>query len=457
MNRKSGYLLVTTLMLGSALLSACGSGGNEKNASSASPSAAAGSTQAAASESASPSAAQEDTTPVTIKYASWMSKGEDKPMLEAFMKKYPYITVEDTVLDGAQYDKLLKTKIISGDAPDVFLFMKAAQYASYVQEGWLMDVTDEPGTARLKESQPLADYYSVDGKIYGSMVNGGVEYFPVYYNKKYFAKLGIQPPTTPEELYTISEKIKADGKDPFVFGGKDGWPFRIFFDPYRNAEDFGSYPTYNDSLYKGEVKPSDLYKNTFAEFEKWVKAGYVGKASLTMSYDQSVQYFADGKAGMIPQGPWLTGLDPIKNAKDLELGAFAYPYAPVNGKIQVLAAADRSIGISAKTKHADAAKKLYNFFLEQANITEYLNSQGLTTLLPGLDLTIDPALVDFMKVVGDTGKIEPHFNAGSVSFPPAWDSVTWASYQNILAGQPVADELKRVDAEFAKIKDQAVK
>lgn len=386
-----------------------------------------------------------------------MSKGEDKPILKAFMKKYPYITVEDTVLDGAQYDKLMKTKIISGDAPDVFLFMKAAQYASYVQEGWLMDVTAEPGTSLLKKSKPLTDYYTIDGKIYGSMVNGGVEYSPMYYNKKYFAKLGIQPPTTPDELYDISAKIIADGKEPIVFGGKDGWPFRIFFDPYRNAENFGQYPTYNESLYNGVVKPSDLYKNTFTEFENWVKKGLVGKASITMSYDQSVQYFVDGKAAMIPQGTWLTGLDPIKNAKDLELGAFAYPYKPANGKIQVLAAADRSIGISAKTKHVDAAKKLYNFFLEKENITEYLNSQGLTTLLPGLELNVDPALVDFMKVVNDSSKIEAHFNAGSVSFPPAWDSVTWASYQNMLAGQSVEAELKRVDGEFAKVKDQAVK
>ncbi|MDR6553527.1 extracellular solute-binding protein [Paenibacillus qinlingensis] len=400
-----------------------------------------------------------DSAPVTLKYVSWMSKGEDKPILAEFMKKYPNIKVEDTVLDGQKYDQLLKTKFLAGDGPDVYLFMKSAQYASYVKEGWLMDVSNEPGTALQKQSKELSSYYTVDGKMYGSLVNGGGELWPIYYNKKYFDKLGIKPPTTPTEFYAISAKIKADGKEPVVFGGKDGWPFRIMFDPYRNAENFGKYPNYNDALYKGEVKPSDLYKNTFTEFGKWVSDGIVAKPSLTLTYDQSVQYFVDGKAAMIPQGPWLTGLDPIKNANknDFELGAFVYNYAPVNGKLHLLGAADRSIGINAKTKHADAAKKLYNFFLEKENVTKYLESQGLTTLLPGVNVKVDAVLKPLMDLANDASKVEYHFTAGSVTFPPAWDSITWASYQNILAGQSVDSELKRVDAEFAKLKDQAIK
>lgn len=433
-------LLPSVLAVG---LTACSSGGSSSDKAS----------------TPAPTTSGGDNSPITLKYVSWMSKGEDKPILAEFMKKYPNIKVEDTVLDGQKYDQLLKTKFLSGDGPDVYLFMKSAQYASYVKEGWLMDVTNEPGTAMLKQSKELTGYYTVDGKIYGSIVNGGGELWPIYYNKKYFDKLGLKPPTTPEEFYVVAAKIKADGKEPVVFGGKDGWPFRIMFDPYRNAENFGKYPSYNDALYKGEVKPSDLYKNTFTEFGKWVKEGIVAKPSLTLTYDQSVQYFVDGKAAMIPQGPWLTGLDPVKNANknDFELGAFVYPYSSVNGKLHLLGAADRSIGINAKTKHADAAKKLYNFFLEKENVTKYLESQGLTTLLPGVNVKVDPVLKPLMDLANDASKVEYHFTAGSVTFPPAWDSITWASYQNILAGQSVDSELKRVDNEFEKLKSQAIK
>lgn len=453
MGKTLSVLLASALTVG---LAACGNDNNDGNAASSAPASSA--VQAPASQPASESGGG-DQEQVTLKYVSWMSKGEDKPILAEFMKKYPNIKVEDTVLDGQKYDQLMKTKFLSNDGPDVFLFMKSAQYASYVKEGWLMDVSGEAGTAALKQSPELTDYYTIDGKIYGSMVNGGGELWPVYYNKKYFEKLGIQPPTTVEEFYAISAKIKADGKEPVVFGGKDGWPFRIMFDTYRNAENFGSYPNYNDALYNGEVKPSDLYKNTFAEFAKWVQEGIVAKPSLTLTYDQSVQYFVDGKAAMIPQGAWLTGLDPIKNANkdEFELGAFIYPYTPVNGKLQLLGAADRSIGINAQTKHAEAAKLLYNFFLEKENLTNYLETQGLTTLLPGVTVKVDPVLEPLMAFSADASKVQYHYSAGSVTFPPAWDSITWASYQNILAGQSVESELKRVDSEFAKLKDQAIK
>ena len=441
-------LLAAVLIAG---LTACGGNNNDSSAS-GTPSA------SSSTSSASSPASADDDEQVTLKYVSWMSKGEDKPILAEFMKKYPNIKVEDTVLDGQKYDQLLKTKFLSNDGPDVYLFMKSAQYASYVKEGWLMDVSDEPGTAALKQSKELTDYYTVDGKIYGSIVNGGGELWPIYYNKKYFDKLGIAPPTTPEEFYEISAKIKADGIEPVVFGGKDGWPFRIMFDPYRNAENFGDHPNYNDDLFSGAVKPSDLYKNTFAEFGKWVQEGIVAKPSLTLTYDQSVQYFVDGKAAMIPQGPWLTGLDPVVNAnKDaFELGAFVYPYTPVNGKLHLLGAADRSIGMNPQSKHLDAAKKLYNFFLEKDNLTTYLESQGLTTLLPGINVKTDPILEPLMALAADSSKVEYHFTAGSVTFPPAWDSITWASYQNILAGQSVESELQRVDTEFEKLKDQAI-
>ncbi len=83
-----------------------------------------------------------------------------------------------------------------------------------------MDVTSEPGTTAMNALPSLAGWYTVGGKIYGAMVNGAQSDQPFDYNKKYFAKLGITPPTTLAELYAIADKIKADGKDPFASAGK---------------------------------------------------------------------------------------------------------------------------------------------------------------------------------------------------------------------------------------------
>jgi raffinose/stachyose/melibiose transport system substrate-binding protein len=382
---------------------------------------------------------------VTIKYVSWMSKGEDKPILEAFMKANPNIKVEDEVFDGTQYDKLMKIRLLAGDAPDVFLF-QAAQYKPYVKEGYLMDLTNQPGTVILTKTPSVADFYKVNGKIYGNIINGDIPIPAVYYNKKYFSKLGIKPPTTVNEFLAICKKIKADGKDPLVFGGKDRWPVDYFL---RSKAFSGMLKTnleWQLALNKGTLKPSQFYKGELTFINDLVQKGYIGKPSLTLSYDQSVQYFADGKAAMLPQGTWIPSLEVIKNAKSLELGSFALPTPDKYAMAEV----DRSIAVSASTKHPAEAQKLYNFFMDTKNLKTYLEGQSLTTLL-NIDYKVDPVLKDYVKNLYDPKKHTAVLSQKTI-ITPAFTDATWNAYVNIMAGSTVSNELKKLDTEFAKTK-----
>ena len=384
---------------------------------------------------------------VTIKYASWMSKGEDKPILDAFMKANPNIKVEDEVIDGTQYDKLMKTRILSGDAPDVFLF-QPTEYQPFVKESFLMDVTNEIGTAALVKNPAVVEYFKVNGKIYGNIVNGDISIPAVYYNKKYFSRLAISPPTTVDEFLTACEKIKADGKEPLVFGGKDRWPVDFFFRSKAFTGKLKDNSQWGLSLYKGDLKSSQFYKGELDFVSNLVQKGYIGKACLTLTYDQSVQYFADGKAAMLPQGTWIPSLDTIKNAKDLDLGCFVLPTPDKFAMAEV----DRSIGISAKTKYPQEAKKLYNFFMDQNNLKGYLEGQSLTTLLK-VDYKVDPAIADYVKNLYNPDNHTAILNQ-KATITPAFSDATQNAYVNILAGSTVDSELKKLDQEFEKTKAQ---
>jgi raffinose/stachyose/melibiose transport system substrate-binding protein len=399
---------------------------------------------------------------VTLKYVSWMSKGEDKPILAEFMKKYPNIKVEDQVLDGATYDQLIKPRFIAKDAPDVLLFMPF-QYQPFVAEGWLMDVTNEPGTKQMDALKSLAASYTIGGKVYGTMVNGLLSDQPIYYNKKYFAKLGITPPTTVDEFLAAAEKIKADGKDPLVFGGKDVWPLEfIFTRGYFVTQQLNKFNGADPDikLIKGEATIKDVYGSTFDFFSQLVSKGYIGPASQSLTYDQSVQYFIDGKAGMLPQGPWIAGLDVINKADPatFELGAFAFPHDKIDGKIRVSGSSDRNIGIWSGTKHPEEAKLLYNFFLSKENLKTYLETQSLGTLVPGIDPKVAPALADYAKAQADPTKYEIFIGSTDdsvASIPPAWKAALDQVYSNILAGATVDEELKRLQGVWDQVKDSA--
>lgn len=391
---------------------------------------------------------------VTLRFVSWMTGGEDKAYLEGFKEAHPEINVEVEALDGTNYDKLLKTRLMSGDAPDVFL-IKPEQYEKFVKEDYLMDVSDQPAMEVLGESESMEKLYTIDGKKYGFPIctQGGP--LPVFYNVKYFEELGVTPPSTLDELWALSDKIKADGVEPFVFGDKDAWTFEMFF----RGRHFGDYlsenPEWGETLYNGDKKCSEMFKKEFEMAEMMAKNEYIGKSSLTMTYPQSVTYFVEGKAAMLPQGTWVPGLDEIKNAdpEKFELGCFTVPVDEVNGKIYTTGTSDRSIVISSSTKYPDEAKVLFDWFVEQENMSEYLSSQSLTTFLP-IEYDVDPVIKDY--VTGLTTDKYEIIMSQKATMPAGFTSMMEKGLQSILAGSSASDELNKLDTEFEKFKSSIV-
>lgn len=387
----------------------------------------------------------------TLKYTSWMAGGEDKPVLAAFTAANPDIKVEDEILEGSRYQTLLKTRILGGDIPDVMLIMPD-QIQEFARLGLLADVSTEPSVALQKKAPAIDASLSFEGKTYGFSVNGGVAEHPIWYNKVIFKKLGIGEPKSVAEFVADLKKIKSAGIDPIAFGAKDSWPNR--WASYWNLtsqvkvayEKAKTYDVYQ-ALAKG-VKPSDVYRESFTFIAQLVKDGLIGKASLSMSWPESAQYFADGKAALLPQGPWVPGVDAIKSADPavFELGVFLFPAQPYGGKVYLRAAGDRILVVSAKSKNLAAAKRLFNYFASEANLKTYLSSQTLTSLL-SIALDLPPVL---NKFVGDTRAKGVEVGFQDISLvAPGFEGKLCETIGDLLAGEGVDKSLGRLDAWLA--------
>jgi raffinose/stachyose/melibiose transport system substrate-binding protein len=393
----------------------------------------------------------------SLKYASWMAGGEDKPVLAAFMKANPGILVEDEILEGSKYQLLLKTRILGGDIPDVMLIMPD-QVQEFIRLGIIADVSGEPAVALQKKSPSINAAFSRNGKTYAFTVNGGTAEHPIWYNKVIFRKLGIAEPRTPEEFLTACEKIKASGVDAIAFGAKDSWPNR--WASYWNltsqvgvAIEKAKTKDVFEAMSKG-VKPSELYAQSFKFIEQAVAKGYISKASLSMTWPESAQFFVDGKAAMLPQGPWVPGLDNVKGAEpsSFELGVFLFPAKPYKGTTYVRAAADRILVLSAKTRNAPAARKLFNYFASEANLKAYLSGQTLTSLLP-IALDLPPIL---NKYVADTQAkgVETGFHDIASFAPPGFEGKLCETIGYVFAGQGADKALADFDAWYADHKKE---
>ncbi len=391
-----------------------------------------------------------------LNYTTWMTKGEDKPWIDAFMAANPNIEVKMDMLEGGKYTELMRTRILSGDIPDVMAIM-LNQVQDYSREGYLADITGTPAADLQKSSPMAAGFCTRDGKTYAFSVSGGYMGH-VWYNKKLFASLGLSVPKTMDEFWNVCEALKKAGKDPMLLGGADTWTYKMlgfaawtyFVDPAMKATGFGD-------IWEAAYNGADIAKvyTEYAQFgKKLVDNGYLVKASLTTTWPQSSQIFVDGNVGMFPQGPWVASLPEVKTADParFELGVFALPVESPEGKRYVVANMDRFLGVSAKSKNLDAAMKLFNFMTSKEQMAAYLEPQGLTTLV-ALDYKLPETIIQFKKMVTAS-----NYTAVPLIFPaPAdWENQESMLLKNIQSGATVNQAISEL-ANFYKDGKGAIK
>ncbi|MCP4375501.1 MAG: extracellular solute-binding protein, partial [bacterium] len=237
-------------------------------------------------------------------------------------------------------------------------------------------------------------------------------------------------------------KIKEADIEPLVFGGKDLWPYRWaqfwgLTDQVQISMQEAQTRDIWEALYKG-VPAATMFKQTLELWASLVDNAYVGPTSISMSWPESSQYFVDGGAAMLPQGPWVAGLSEVKDAdpETYELGVFLFPAEPADGTRYLQAGFDRCLVVSARTKYPEEALKLFNHFASDAVLAEYLGSQTLTTLLP-LEYELPPIVQKFM-----TDSADGPYELVSLTFPeaPGLEGELNKTFQNIQAGATVAEE-----------------
>ena len=140
------------------------------------------------------------------------------------------ITIDFQVIPSDQYFNVLKTKLNSGEGPDLFGGQsgKTDLVVNYDVEKNAVDLSAEPWTKT--EDPQVLDQSTVNGKVYGQTVwNTLGTTWVVNYNKDIFSKLNLSVPTTFADLKSACQKIKATGVTPIYEPMADGWHQVLWF------------------------------------------------------------------------------------------------------------------------------------------------------------------------------------------------------------------------------------
>jgi len=399
--------LLLALALLTVFFAGCGQNTNEPAAD----------TSASAQDTARVQSTQEDAgqEPFTIAIDSWFLVEDTDPsnpvnqnykdgVEKAYKQKYPNATIKWDLTTSEKYFDLLKAKLASGTADDVFFHQN--MLTNLAKGGYLADLSEEPYADKVVDStKPSIEY---DGKLYG--IVRSVDGWACWYNKKMFSENGWTIPKTWDEFLNLCEAIKSKGISPLLGGFKNTWTISGFFSCdwvdllYENLR-------WEYDRYDGKVKfNGPEYQKQFEKFETLIQKGYYNKDCLSIDWEQSRAEFGMGKGAMMFMGDWLP-VQIVSEYKDFETGVMLLP--DENGNTLIGLSINQVVSANAKAKDLQKAKDLVRALIDKDAMEAGLKNNGFSGVkginpeytIPGVKEFAD--LIQTQKSVVDPGSLFP--------------------------------------------------
>ncbi|MGW6195008.1 ABC transporter substrate-binding protein [Kribbella sp. NPDC055110] len=285
-----------------------------------------------------------------------------KQLVKDFTAKNAGITIKiETRPAGTEGDNIVKTRLSTGDMPEVFNYNTGSLFQAIAPQKNLVSLSDQPYVGNLDDN--FKNTVTADGQVYGVPV-GGFMGGAVLYNIPIYKRLGLTPPKTWAEFMSNSAKIKAAGIAPVIQTYGETWTAQLFvlgdFHNVAAAEpDFADKYTKNEAKYATSPAALKGFEHTQAVHD----AGFENKDFASAKLPDGLKMLATGKGA---QYPILSGVvdnmmatypDAAKN-----VGLFALPGddASKNG-LTVWTPGANYIPKTATGAKLDAAKKFLAF------------------------------------------------------------------------------------------------
>src|SRR3954452_21670662 len=227
-----------------------------------------------------------DNGPATVKMAQGVAS--------AFHAQNPTITVKvQTRPQGGDGDNVVKTKLATGEMDDVFMYNSGSLFQAISPAKNLLALDDQPWVSSLDKA--FTPSVSAGGKVFGapwgSSFGGGV-----LYNKKVYAKLGLEVPKTWGQFMANNAKIKAAGVAPVIQTYQDTWTSQLFvLGDYHNVS--AAEPDFADRYTKNQAKyaTSPAALKGFQHLQQVHELGYENKDFASAKLPDGLRMLAQGK------------------------------------------------------------------------------------------------------------------------------------------------------------------
>ncbi|MEK8130045.1 extracellular solute-binding protein [Paenibacillus filicis] len=252
--------------------------------------------------------------------------------------------------------QILKTRLATGDVPDIFSLHAVNDIPDYYRAGYLADLSSQPFAAKLQEG--IKPIVSIDNKVVALPMES--VQWGYLYNKKIFNDLGLKPPTTLTEMKAVVQKLNDNKVKPFLLSYKESWIPQLFLPLTVGSLVNTSHKDFIDKMNKNEGSFADI-KEMF-DIIDLVNANGTDRA-FEIGNDDGSADFANGKAAMWVQGPW--NADSILKVNDkMEFGVAPLPINDDPKSSLINVSVSTSLALASSAKNKEVAQDLLNFILD---------------------------------------------------------------------------------------------
>lgn len=262
------------------------------------------------------------------------------------------------VTPGNDYETVMKTRMASGDLPDIWEThgWSVARYSEYLQP-----LNDSEWYKRVDDSI-LPVISDDEDKIYCLPLTLGVN--TISYNKDVFKKAGVDAASirTWDDFGAACEKIKNIGVVPVFCGNKDSSTIAQLCEDIPPA--FLTTSSVKDNQAKALKDGSFDFNKNWTPIAKlvdgWMTKGYFNKDILTSDNDAGCKALAAGECGMIFGGGNNVLFARTYNP-EANLGYLACPGAAKGDKCFLSIGEGTCVGMWKDTKYPEECKKFLNY------------------------------------------------------------------------------------------------
>jgi xylobiose transport system substrate-binding protein len=205
------------------------------------------------------------------------------------------------------YQDKLHVSMGTRNAPDVFYNWGGGSIRTYARDDLLVDLTPHLNADKAWKDgfiPSVLEAGTIDGKNYGIPARG-MQPIILFYNKKVFRELGLQPPKTWDALLAVTDRVKRAGLIPFALAGGDPWTELVWpeylVDRVGGSEVFARIAAGEQGAWRDPAVTTAI-----TMISDLVRRGGFGDSFASVRWDGAgaSTLIAQGKAAMHLMGSW---------------------------------------------------------------------------------------------------------------------------------------------------------